>query len=98
MDMFPQGIIAAITALWLLSYLGFRRVFGYAFIVDTALSLLFVIAFAGSYAGMMTGVIAAVIVSAVIRIGRSLFGYERLSLVRYEGEYVARPRWRRYTS
>lgn len=86
MDMITQGLIAAATVLWLLSYIGFRRVFAFAFALDIIITGGFVLAFAGSYAGMMTGVIAGLIVSLTFRIGRALVGVERPRFVRRSGD------------
>lgn len=88
MDMITQGIIAAITVLWLLSYMNFRRVLGYAFLVDVVVTGGFVFMFAGSYAGMMTGVIAGLIVSATLRVGTMALGKERLVARRAKGNIL----------
>jgi hypothetical protein len=93
MDMLFQGFIAAATVLYLISYIGFRRVFAFAFIVDTFVTLAFVIAFAGSYAGMMTGVIAGLTFSMFMRIGRRLVGVERVRFVRGYGRILPTLMW-----
>lgn len=93
MDMIVQGIIAATTILWLLSYFGFRRIFGYAAVLDIIITGGFIIAFAGSYAGMMTGVIAGLIVSMVLRVGRSLVGMERIRFIRRNGHILPSTIW-----
>lgn len=96
MDMITQGIIAAATVLWLLSYFGLRRIFGYAAVVDILVTAGFVWAFAGSYAGMMTGVIAGLLVSMVLKAGRALFGYERAVVARRRGRILPSLIWRRF--
>jgi len=93
MDMIFQGFIAAATVLYLFSYIGFRRVFAYAFILDIIVTGGFIWMFAGSYAGMMTGVIAGLLVSATFRIGRRLFGVEKLRLIRGYGRIFPSVIW-----
>lgn len=93
MDMLLQGFIAAATVLYLFSYIGFRRVFAYAFILDIIVTGGFIWMFAGSYAGMMTGVIAGLLVSATFRIGRRLFGVEKLRLIRGYGRIFPSVIW-----
>ena len=93
MDMLLQGFIAAATVLYLFSYIGFRRVFAYAFILDIIVTGGFIWMFAGSYAGMMTGVIAGLLVSATFRIGRRHFGVEKLRLIRGYGRIFPSVIW-----
>jgi len=93
MDMIIQGLIAAATVLYLMSYIGFRRVFAFAFVVDTVVTLSLILAFAGSYAGMMTGVIAGLTFSMFMRIGRRLVGVERVRLVRGYGRIIPTMLW-----
>jgi hypothetical protein len=93
MDMIFQGFIAAATVLYLLSYVGFRRVFAYAFVLDIVITGSFIWMFAGSYAGMMTGVIAGLIVSATFRIGRRFMGIERLRFIRGYGRILPSMIW-----
>jgi hypothetical protein len=98
MDMIFQGLIAAATVLYLLSYIGFRRIFAHAFVIDLVVTGGFIVAFAGSYAGMMTGVIAGLMVSMFIRAGRKLIGTERLRLVRRRGNIIPTFVWIRSKS
>lgn len=93
MDMIIQGAIAAVTVLYLMSYLNLRRVFNYAFVVDIVVTGGFIFMFAGSYAGMMTGVIAGLIVSCFIRIGRATMGVEKPAIVRKQGELKPTVQW-----
>jgi hypothetical protein len=93
MDMIVQGMIAAATLLWLLSYVGFRRVFAYTAWVDLLVTGGFVVMFAGSYAGMMTGVIAGLMVSLCLRIGRAALGVERLRFIRRSGDILPSLVW-----
>lgn len=93
MDMITQGFIAAITVLWLLSYMNWRRILGYAFIVDVIVTGTFIWMFAGSYAGMMTGVIAGLMVSMALRFGLTVFGGERLRIMRRKDRIVPSPVW-----
>ena len=93
MDMILQGLIAAATVLYLCSYIGFRRIFAYAFLIDLAVTIGFIVMFAGSYAGMMTGVIAGLTFSAFMRIGRRVAGIEKLKFVRGYGRILPTPIW-----
>lgn len=86
MDMIVQGIFAAIMVLWLLSYLGFRRVFAYAWAFDIIITLGLMYAFRGSYAGLMTGVFAGIIISTILKFGRYLFGTEHVRFIRGHGD------------
>jgi len=92
-DMIMQGFFAAATVLWLISYVGFRRAFAHAFILDVIVTSGMIYMFAGSYAGMMTGVIAGLMFSAFMRIGRRIMGIERLTLVRGYGRILPTPIW-----
>jgi len=92
-DMILQGLFAAATVLWLISYIGFRRAFAHAFILDLTVTGGFIWMFAGSYAGMMTGVIAGLMFSAFMRIGRRLFGVERARLIRGYGRILPTLVW-----
>ncbi len=93
MDMIVQGLIAAATVLYLVSYIGFRRVFAYAFILDIVVTGGFILAFAGSYAGMMTGVIAGLVFSIFMRVGRRLLGVERVRFMRGYGRIIPTMVW-----
>ena len=93
MDMLIQGLIAAGTVLWLLSYIGFRRVFAFNWFWDIAITLTLVLMFSGSYAGMMTGVIGGIIVSMFLRFGRALLGSERPALRRRYGRIIPSLVW-----
>jgi hypothetical protein len=98
MDMISQGFIAALTVLWLLSYLKFRRVFAFAFVVDAVCTGLLIYMFSGSYAGMMTGVIGGAMISLFLRAGRSVAGTEKLMFVRKRGHLLPSPVWVRVKS
>ena len=98
MDMIVQGGIAAATALWLLSYLGFRRVFGFALVTDFVVTGTFILMFAGSYAGMMTGVIAGLLVSMFIRAGRAVVGTSKPRFIRRAGYILPSLIWMRSKS
>lgn len=95
MDMIIQGLIAAATIIWLLSYFPMRRIFGYAVVVDIICTGLMITMFAGSYAGMMTGVIAGLFISMFIRVGTWVFGAERLTLRRRQHAVIPSPVWER---
>lgn len=91
--MLLQGLIAAATILWLLSYFNFRRIFGYAAFVDIAVTGGFMFMFAGSFGGMMTGLIAGLMVSIVLKFGGRIFGYERATIVRLKGNLLPSIVW-----
>ena len=93
MDMIYQGLIAAATVLYLCSYIGFRRIFAFAFILDIIVTGGFIWMFQGSYAGMMTGVIAGLTFSAFMRIGRWFAGTERLLFIRAQGHILPSTVW-----
>ena len=93
MDMITQGAIAAATVIWLLSYLGFRKVFNFAFITDALITGTLVFMFSGSYAGMMTGVIAGLMVSMFIRGGRATVGTSKPRWVRRSGNIMPSLVW-----
>lgn len=93
MDMLTQGILAAVMILWLLSYLGFRRVFAFAGIVDVVITLGMMYAFRGSYAGLMTGVFAGILVSATLKFGGRIFGTESPRFIRRSGSIMPSLIW-----
>lgn len=96
MEMLSSALITAIGLIWLMSWLNLRRIAGYGFLVDAALTGLLMYLFHGTYAGMVTGMFAGVFVSLFIRGVKRVMGYERLELARKQGEKVAKPRWVRY--
>jgi hypothetical protein len=98
MDMLFQGFIAAATILWLLSYIGLRRVFAYNWFWDVVITLSLIIMFSGSYAGMMTGLIGGILVSLFLRFGRKFLGVERLTLRRRYGRIIPSLVWVRSSS
>lgn len=98
MDMITQGIFAAIMILWLLSYLGFRRVFAFAGLFDIVITLSMMYAFRGSYAGLMTGVFAGILVSSVLKFGGRVFGTERPRFIRRSGNILPSLIWVRSKS
>lgn len=93
MDMLLQGMIAAVTILWLLSYFNFRRVFTFAPVVDGLATGLLIFMFAGSYAGMMTGVIGGMMISLFLRAGRSVAGTEKPKFIRKRGHILPSLIW-----
>ena len=89
--MFEAALGTAIAFIFLFSYLGFKRVAGYAWLVDIALFALLLYLFKGTYAGMMTGIFAGIIISVFLKSIRKTVGYEKVKMVRYEGKLV--PEW-----
>lgn len=98
MDMLVQGIFAALTILWLLSYFGMRRVFAFAGVFDITLTLGLMYAFKGSYAGLMTGVFAGIILSLTMKFGGRIVGTERPKFVRRSGNILPTVVWIRSKS
>ena len=90
-----QGFVAAVTILWLMSYFNFRRIFGYAAVVDIAITGMFMWMFAGSFGGMMTGLIAGLIVSITLKFGGRIFGKERAMIARKKGHLLPSIIWTR---
>ncbi len=89
--MFEAALGTAMAFIFLFSYLGFKRVAGYAWLVDIALFALLLYLFKGTYAGMMTGIIAGICISVFLKSIRKTVGYEKVKMVRYEGKLV--PEW-----
>ncbi len=92
--MFEAALGTAVAFIFLFSYFGFKRVAGYAAIVDIAVFALCIYLFKGTYAGMMTGIIAGVIISVFLKSIRKTVGYEKVKLVRYEGKLVPEFTWK----
>jgi|VirMetMinimDraft_7_1064189.scaffolds.fasta_scaffold00928_9 hypothetical protein len=93
MDMITQGMIAAATVIWILSYFGLRKVFNFAPIVDIACTGLLVFMFSGSYAGMMTGVIGGMAISFFLRGGRAVAGTSKPKMIRRRGHILPSVVW-----
>ena len=91
--MFEAALGTAGAFILLFGYIGFRKVAGYAIIVDVAVFALCIYMFQGTYAGMMTGILAGGIISVFLKLVIHTVGVERLKPVRYEGESVPRLRW-----
>ncbi len=89
--MFEAALGTAVAFIFLFSYFGFKKVAGYAVIVDIAVFALCIYLFKGTYAGMMTGIIAGICISVFLKSIRRTVGYEKLRLVRYKGKLV--PEW-----
>ena len=92
--MLEASIATALTFIFLFTYLGIRRVAGYAWIIDISLFVLFLWLFKGTYAGMMTGILAGLIVTIFLKVVRRTLGYQVVRLHRAHDELVPRPRWR----
>ncbi len=78
--MFEAALGTALAFIFLFGYLGFRRVAGYAFIVDIGCFVLCVYMFQGTYAGMMTGIIAGLVISVFLKLIRWSIGYQVVAL------------------
>ncbi len=92
--MFEAAMGTAIAFIFLFSYMGFKKVAGYAWIVDIALFALLLYLFKGTYAGMMTGMIAGVILSVFLKTIRNTVGVEKIAMVRHEGKLVPHFEWK----
>lgn len=91
--MFEAAIGTAIGFIFLFSYLGFKKVAGYAWIVDIAIFAICVYIFHGTYAGMMTGIIASVCISLFLKSIRKTVGYEKVKFTRFKGDLLPKARW-----
>lgn len=91
--MFEAAIGTALTFIFLFSYLGFKRVAGYAWFIDIATFVLCLWLFKGTYAGMMTGMIAGLIITAFLKLIRGRIGYEVLALHREQEALLPKLRW-----
>ncbi len=91
--MFEAALGTAIAFIFLFSYLGFKRVAGYAWLVDIALFALLLYLFNGTYAGMMTGIFAGICISVFLKSIRKTVGFEKVKMVRYEGKLVPEFKW-----
>lgn len=84
----------AIAFIFLFSYFGFKRVAGYAVVVDIAVFALCIYLFRGTYAGMMTGIFAGIMISVFLKSIRRTVGYQKVAMVRYEGKLVPQFAWK----
>ena len=91
--MFEAALGTAVAFIFLFSYFGFKRVAGYAWLVDIAIFALCIYLFKGTYAGMMTGIFAGIIISVFLKSVRNTIGYEKVKMVRYEGKLVPEFTW-----
>lgn len=80
--MFEAALGTAVAFIFLFSYLGFKKVAGYAWLVDIALFALLLYLFKGTYAGMMTGIMAGLILSVFLKTFRRTVGYSKLHISR----------------
>ncbi len=91
--MFEAALGTEMAFIFLISYIGFKRVAGYAWLVDIAIFELCIYLFKGTYAGMMTGIIASICISVFLKSIRKTVGYEKVKMVRYEGKLVPEFKW-----
>lgn len=91
--MVEAGLVTALGFIFILMRLNLRRVAGYAIIFDLAITLGLMWIFKGTYAGMMTGIFAGCVISAFLTLVRMTIGFERLELIRANGELSPRWRW-----
>lgn len=61
--------------------MGPKRIFGYDLYFDISLSFFLMIMFHGTQGGMMIAMIAGIAISVLLRLGRWIFGYQRLAIV-----------------
>lgn len=80
--MFEAAVGTALAFIFLFSYIGFKKVAGYAWIVDIALFALLLYLFKGTYAGMMTGIMAGLMITAFLKVFRGTVGYSKLHISR----------------
>lgn len=67
-----------------------RIMLGYDYIVDTFITIGFMIFMSGTYSGMMMSIISGICISIVLWITKHIMGYEKL--VREDGDFV----WTRF--
>jgi Na+(H+)/acetate symporter ActP len=91
--MFESAIGTALTFIFLFTYIGIRRVAGYAWVVDISVFALCIWLFKGTYAGMMTGMLSGLIITLFLKAIRRTIGYEVLRLKRDSGRLLPRMRW-----
>jgi hypothetical protein len=91
--MIEAGLVSAIGLIIVLCRFNFRRICGYATIVDVLATSAFVWMFIGTYAGMMTGLFAGVLVSLTLNAARKLYGYDRAHLRRMAGNLMPSLVW-----
>lgn len=94
--MFEAALGTAATFILLFTYVGFRKVAGYAWLVDIGLFALCLWLFQGTYAGMMTGMISGLVITLFLKSIRRCFGYEKLALLRKRGELLPKLYWQQY--
>ena len=91
--MFEAAIGTAGAFILLFGYIGYKKVAGYAILVDITCFALCIYMFMGTYAGMMTGIFAGAIISLFLKTIIRTVGAERLKPVRYEGDVLPTLRW-----
>ncbi len=91
--MFEAALGTAGAFILLFGYIGFKKIAGYAVIVDIAVFALCIYMFMGTYAGMMTGILAGGIISLFLKAIIHTVGVQRLKPVRYEGDILPTLRW-----
>lgn len=82
--MFEAAFGTALAFIFLFSYVGFKKVAGYAWAVDILIFALCIYLFKGTYAGMMTGIIAGIVISVFLKTIRKTVGYSVLRMKRSE--------------
>ena len=93
--MLEAGLLTAFGVIWILSRMNLKRIAGSALGWDIFLTAGLAWLFIGTYAGMVTGMLAGLIISIFLTIVKKTAGAERMQLVRKDGEYVPRARWRK---
>lgn len=91
---FEPAIGTALTFIFLFGYVGFKRVAGYAPLVDIAIFALCLWLFNGTFSGVMTGVMSGLIITIFLRLVRSTVGYEVLAVSRKDHQLLPRVSWK----
>jgi hypothetical protein len=91
--MFESAIGTALTFIFLFTYIGIRRVAGYAWAIDIGIFALCIWLFKGTYAGVMTGMLSGLIITLFLKAIRHTIGYEVMRFRRNSKHLLPRIRW-----
>lgn len=71
--------------------IGWRRVLGYATVIDVVATVLIMVTFSGSTAGLAAGAAAGLILSVILTAGQYIFGYDRVKMTMHGPMTVRTP-------
>lgn len=81
MGLFLVGGLLGLAIVLHILKMGAKRIFGYDLYFDLALSFFLMVMFHGTQAGMVYAIFGGLIISVFLRVGRWVFGYQRLALI-----------------